>query len=69
MVGEGAFGKVFSAELKKKNDMRFHEKINDSKVAIKIMQSSSLINNKKLSSDLENELRVHWVLRDCGGIL
>ena len=68
MVGEGAFGKVFSAELKEKNDMQFHEKINNSKVAIKIMQSSSLI-NKKLSNDLENELRVHWALRDCDGIL
>jgi hypothetical protein len=69
MVGEGAFGKVFSAELKKKNDMKFHEKMNNNKVAIKIMQSSSLLNNKKLSRDLENELRVHWALRDCDGIL
>ncbi len=68
MVGEGAFGKVFLAEQKKESEAQ-DQKTNDRQVAIKIMQSSTIANNKKLCSDLENELRVHWALRDCDGIL
>ena len=33
------------------------------------MQSSKIINNKKLCNDLTNEVRVHWALEDCEGIL
>jgi len=69
MVGEGSFGKVFLAEQNSLNEAVQNPKIKDRKVAIKIMQSSTLVNNKKLCSDLENELRVHWALRDCDGIL
>ena len=51
------------------NEAVQNPKLKDRKVAIKIMQSSALVNNKKLCSDLDNELRVHWALRDCDGIL
>jgi hypothetical protein len=43
-------------------------KTNNEKVAIKVLDSKKIKSSKYLC-DLQNELQVHWSLKDCDGIL
>jgi serine/threonine protein kinase len=45
------------------------DKTNNEEVAIKVCDSKNIKSSKQLTSDLHNELQVHWSLRDCDGIL
>jgi len=46
-----------------------NKKINQHKVAVKVIAKDSLMKSKKLMNDLENEIRVHWALTECEGAL
>lgn len=59
-IGEGNSAKVYLAQRKnQKGEL----------VAIKIMNINNFKTNTWFFEDLENEIRVHWNLKDCEGAL
>jgi len=58
-IAEGTSGKVFLG-----NNNCTHEK-----VAIKILSLDKLRENQTAPKNLENEIKVHWILNKCTGML
>jgi hypothetical protein len=62
MLGEGANGKVFLATLKDNDNT-------NARVAIKILDKRRLSRNDYGITNLLQEIKVHWALDECGGVL
>ena len=67
MLGEGAAGKVFLA-YRKINGPRDIGK-SSAPVAIKILDKKTLSRNDYGITNLLQEIKVHWALEECGGVL
>ncbi len=67
MLGEGATGKVFLANPKNKNVAELNQE--QDPVAIKILDKRRLSKNDYGITNLVQEIKVHWALEECGGVL
>lgn len=67
LLGEGATGKVFlaSRKIKGPNDLSK----NQTPVAIKILDKRGLSRTQYGITNLLQEIKVHWALEECGGVL
>ena len=66
MIGEGASGKVFLAES---TDVLYEKDDGGSCVAIKILNKERILNTPNGIFNTIQEIKVHWALEDCDGIL
>ena len=68
-LGQGAFGKVMLAVLRQGDDECEESKQESDTVAVKIIDKEKIMGFKFGSQSLCNEIRVHWALDECDGVL
>ena len=68
-LGQGAFGKVMLAVLRQGDNECEESKQESDTVAVKIIDKEKIMGFKFGSQSLCNEIRVHWALDECDGVL
>ncbi len=68
ILGEGTFGKVFLASSCTRKQIRKEADTNPF-VAIKVMHLAQISQKPEVLENLISEIRVHWVLEKCDGML